>query len=63
MGTISKSSAKSHAGAKTGTKTPGSKKRLAGEKSQRGSRVEPSKITQHSRDVREKKAKAQGKKK
>lgn len=57
MGTISKSSAKSHAGAKSGSKTPGSKKRLAGESSQGGSRVEPSKITDKKRQVREKKAK------
>lgn len=62
MGTISRSSAKSHAGAKTGAKTPGSKKRVAGEKRQKGSRVEPSKITQHKRDERAKKAVSQGKK-
>jgi hypothetical protein len=57
MGTISKSAATSHRGAKSGTKTPGSKKRVPGESPQSGSRVEPSKVTDNKRLVREKKAK------
>jgi hypothetical protein len=65
MGTMSKSAKTSPSGTKGGTKNvtgAGAKKRSATTESHGASRVEPSKITQKKRDVREKKVKAAAKK-
>lgn len=58
MGTLGRSAAKGQRTLKAG----GPKKRSATSESHGGSRVEPSKLKQHERDVRAKNAKKQSKK-